>query len=94
MGYPSVKNPLQKFTWNDYVTWPDSERWEIVDGAAYNNMTPAPSVKHQGVVGKFYGQLYLKLKSKSCRPFIAPLDVVLSEGIEVSLWEVFEVEKV
>ncbi len=78
MGYPLVKKSSQKFTWNDYITWPDSERWEIIDGIAYN-MTPAPSVKHQGVAGKFHSQLDQKLKGKPCRPFIAPLDVVLSE---------------
>lgn len=78
MGYPSIKKSLQKFTWSDYITWPDSERWEIIDGVAYN-MTPAPSVRHQILAGKFYSQLDQKLKNKPCRPFIAPVDVVLSE---------------
>ena len=33
----------RKFTYADYKTWPDEERWEIIDGEAYN-MTPAPTV--------------------------------------------------
>lgn len=78
MGYPSIKESQQKLTWNDYITWPDSERWEIINGVAYN-MTPAPSVRHQIVAGKFHSQLDQKLKNKPCHPFIAPVDVVLSE---------------
>ena len=36
----------KKFTYADYSTWPDDERWELIDGEAYN-MTPAPSFKRQ-----------------------------------------------
>jgi Uma2 family endonuclease len=78
MGHPSVKKAAQKYTWSDYLSWPDDERWEIVDGVAYN-MTPAPSVKHQIVAGKLFSLLEQKLKNKTCKPFIAPVDVVLSE---------------
>ena len=78
MGHPSVKKAAQKYTWDDYRTWPDNERWEIIDGVAYN-MTPAPSVKHQNVAGNFFCQLKQKLANKTCRPFIAPVDVILSE---------------
>ncbi|MEK7700182.1 MAG: hypothetical protein AAB332_07240 [Planctomycetota bacterium] len=45
MGHPSVKKATQKYSWDDYLTWPDNERWEIIGGVAYN-MTPAPSVRH------------------------------------------------
>ena len=78
MGHPSVKKATQKYTWNDYLTWPNEERWEIIDGVAYN-MTPAPSVRHQNITGKLYSQLEQKLKNKACKPFIAPTDVILSE---------------
>ncbi|MBM2834175.1 MAG: Uma2 family endonuclease [Candidatus Brocadiaceae bacterium] len=78
MGHPSVKKATQKYTWDDYRTWPDNERWEIIDGVAYN-MTPAPSVKHQNVAGNFFSQLKQKLANKTCKPFIAPVDVILSE---------------
>ena len=33
------------FTYADYLTWPDDERWEIINGVAYA-MTPAPTLKH------------------------------------------------
>ena len=78
MGHPSVKKATQKHTWDDYLTWPAEERWEIIDGVAYN-MTPAPSVRHQNITGKLYSQLEQKLKNKACKPFIAPTDVILSE---------------
>jgi hypothetical protein len=34
------------FTWADYRSWPEEERWEIIEGVAYA-MSPAPSIKHQ-----------------------------------------------
>lgn len=78
MGHPSVKKATQKYSWDDYLTWPDNERWEIIGGVAYN-MTPAPSVRHQNVAGNFFSQLKQKLAGKTCKPFIAPVDVALSE---------------
>lgn len=67
-----------KFTYNDYLTWPDDERWELIDGQAYN-MTPAPSFTHQKVVFNFASHLKDSLKDKPCVTGIAPTDVVLSE---------------
>jgi len=68
----------RKYTLQDYLTWPDEERWELISGTAYN-MTPAPSLKHQSVAGSLYRILGNKLMGTLCRPFIAPIDVVLSE---------------
>ena len=66
------------FTYADYLTWPDDERWELIDGEAYN-MTPAPTTRHQNIVYNISFILKSKLPNKSCRPFVAPTDVVLSE---------------
>ncbi|MBI4746005.1 MAG: Uma2 family endonuclease [Deltaproteobacteria bacterium] len=68
----------KRFSYNDYLTWLDGERWELIDGVAYN-MTPAPSFKHQRIAGNFYRILGNKLSGKSCIPGISPIDVVLSE---------------
>ena len=38
-----------KYTYADYLTWSDDERWELIDGIPYN-MTPAPSRSHQEVL--------------------------------------------
>jgi len=72
-----AKQHKARYTVVDYMSWPDDERWELIDGEAYN-MGPAPTIKHQGIAGEFYSQLNQKLKGKSCFPFIAPVDVVLS----------------
>ena len=75
---PFARKSTEKFTYSNYLTWPDEERWEISAGEAYN-MTPAPGIKHQNVVVNFSSYLKQQLKGKSCRPFVAPTDVVLSE---------------
>ncbi len=47
-----MSSPLTKtdkvYTYIDYLSWPNDERWELIDGIAYN-MTPAPSRIHQKV---------------------------------------------
>ncbi len=50
----------KKYTFKDYLDWPDEERWELIDGVAYN-MTPAPSTRHQRISGNFYRILGNKL---------------------------------
>ena len=74
----TVKKNRQKFTFSDYRSWPDDERWEIIDGDAYA-MTPAPNLKHQSVVINLTGHFFNFFKNKSCRPFVAPTDVVLDD---------------
>ena len=80
MGMGSTAKRLDgKFTYEDYKTWPDEERWEVIDGGAYC-MTPAPSLQHQKISGNFYSAFREFLKNKPCRPFYAPTDVVLDEA--------------
>jgi Uma2 family endonuclease len=66
----------QRFTYGDYATWPDEERWELIDGVAYN-MTPAPTTSHQTVTGNLFGILFGLLRGHPCRVFAAPTDVLL-----------------
>jgi Uma2 family endonuclease len=73
-----MKKRAEKYTYSDYLTWPDEERWEIIDGEAYN-MTPAPGIKHQNIVVTFARIIGNELKGKPCRPFVAPTDVVFSD---------------
>jgi len=75
----TAKKIGRKYTWDDYKNWPDDERWEIIDGEAYS-MTPAPTTKHQSIVGELHGNLRDYLKGHPCRAFIAPTDVVLDES--------------
>ena len=75
MGLPKEK---QRFTWNNYRSWDDKTRWEIIGGEAYS-MSPAPTTRHQRIAGELYNRLSTFLKGKKCVPFIAPIDVKLSE---------------
>lgn len=66
----------ERFTYREYKTWPDDERWELIDGVAYE-MSPSPSWRHQGMLLELGVQLRNFLDGKPCRVFIAPLDVLL-----------------
>ncbi|MBI1920881.1 MAG: Uma2 family endonuclease [Geobacter sp.] len=66
------------FTYADYLTWPDDERWEIIGGEAYA-MTPAPTLRHQDVAGNIFAKFKEHFRGKPCKPFYAPTDVVLDD---------------
>ena len=67
----------ERYTYADYCKWGDGKRWELIDGKAYA-MSPAPSWKHQGILGELYGQIRNYLKGKPCKVFVAPFDVRLN----------------
>ena len=71
---PLAKNLNRAFTYADYLTWTENERWEIIEGVAYD-MSPAPNTKHQSVSFRLSGILYAFLKDKRCQAFAAPFDV-------------------
>ena len=77
----AVKKKQGKFTYKDYLSWPDDERWELIDGIAYN-MTPAPSRIHQKILGELYRQIANYLTDKQCEVYFAPFDVRLPSGKE------------
>jgi Uma2 family endonuclease len=79
MSLPALAQPADRFTWIDYRSWPDDERWELIDGVAYA-MSAAPSIRHQDVVSRLFIRIELPLRGKPCRPFFAPTDVKLSES--------------
>jgi Uma2 family endonuclease len=79
MGQPAVK--VGRFTYGDYCTWPDEERWELIDGVAYA-MSPAPPRGHQEVVVELVTQIRVFLRGKPCRVYVAPFDVRLSDQDE------------
>jgi Uma2 family endonuclease len=67
-----------RFTWADYRTWPDDERWEIIGGEAYA-MSPSPTVRHQRIQLDLAVALMPHFRKKPCQVFVAPLDVKLSD---------------
>lgn len=66
----------ERYTYADYLTWPDNERWELIDGVAFD-MTPAPSERHQRVLGELFACLHAAVRGGPCRVYPAPFDVRL-----------------
>ena len=67
-----------KWTYADYLTWDDDQRWEIIDGEAYA-MTPAPLIRHQRISRNIASQFLPFFRGTSCETFIAPTDVVFDD---------------
>ena len=72
----SVPEPNRRYTYADYLTWDDIERWELIDGIPYN-MTPAPSPDHQRILLGLSRKIADYLDGGKCEAFIAPFDVRL-----------------
>jgi len=68
------------FSYRDYATWPDDERWELVDGVAM--AMAAPSAAHQRLLGRLFRVFADFLNDKPCELFIAPFDVLIPDGDE------------
>ena len=77
MPIPKEKGNI-RFNYKLYQTWPENERWELIEGEAYN-MSPAPNSKHQIISGDLFGNIWQFLKGKPCELFSAPFDVRLSK---------------
>ena len=71
MALPVLK-PGNNFTYSDYTNWPDDERWELIDGYAYN-MSPSPSRRHQNSSPELSAkvpQVTANLSITGCHPII------------------------
>ena len=77
----TVEAAPKKFTYGDYLTWPEEERWELIDGVAYD-MTPAPSRVHQEILVDLVRQISTFLLEAACRVYAAPFDIRLPEAGE------------
>lgn len=71
----------QKYTYKDYKTWPEEERWELINGIAYN-MSPAPKRIHQKVSLNLERIIADFLDNRPCEMYHAPFDVRLPERNE------------
>lgn len=69
------------YTYADYLTWSDDERYELIDGVPYA-MVPAPGRTHQEFLMALSNQLYNFLKGKPCKVYPAPFDVRLAADKE------------
>lgn len=75
MALPAIK---ERFSYREYLNWPEDERWELLDGEAYA-MCPAPLADHQSVLGDLFALIAWHLRGKPCRVFPAPFDVRLAK---------------
>ena len=74
----ATTQPVVKFTYEDYLTTPEDERYELLDGDLI--MVPAPNVKHQRVNAEIYTQLRHFIRDQGLGTLLyAPCDVVLSD---------------
>lgn len=81
---PPMSHPAERpgsFTYGDYRHWPDEERWELIDGEAYD-MSPAPTRAHQQVVVELITQIHAALRHRPCQAYAAPFDVRLPKADE------------
>lgn len=79
MAQPAQQH--DRFTYADYCSWPEGERWELIDGEAFS-MAPAPARRHQEVVVELLAQIHQALTEGPCRVYVAPFDVRLPERRE------------
>lgn len=71
----------ERYTYGDYLTWPEEERWELIAGVPYS-MTPAPSRTHQRISGELFKQIALYLTGKTCEVYAAPFELLLPKADE------------
>ena len=75
---PLAKKLNEKFNYADYLSWPDDERWEIIEGVAYD-MPPAPAREHQRMSAFIFAKIYNFSSGKKCEVYFAPFDVRLAK---------------
>lgn len=78
-----------KYSYADYLNWPEGERFEIIDGTPY--MQAAPSPIHQEVLNSINVQFYNYLVGKQCKVYPAPFCVRLTNHKEAKNEEIKKV---
>jgi Uma2 family endonuclease len=73
-----IRKDDQRYTYGEYREWADDERWELIDGVAWN-MSPAPSRRHQEIVGAVFSAFYNGSAGGPCRVYVSPFDVLLPD---------------
>jgi Uma2 family endonuclease len=74
----AIPKEYERYTWRDYQSWSDDERWELFNGMAWA-MSPAPNRSHQKLLIELGRQFANFLLGAECQVFVAPFDVKLSE---------------
>jgi len=66
----------KRYTYADYITWDDDNRWELIDGVPY--LMSAPTRRHQELLSNLFLPIGTFLKGKPCKVYVAPFDVRLN----------------
>ena len=82
MSLPKFKEE-ERFTYADYLTWDDDQRWELFDGEAFC-ISPGPNRLHQKRLGELFAQFHSYLVGKPCEVYMAPFDVRLQDHSDAS----------
>ena len=77
-------SPDKRYRYSDYEKWPDDERWELINGEAWD-MSPAPGSGHQLISGKLTAVLTNYLSNHKGLTFPAPFDVRLPDSGDESI---------
>ena len=64
------------YTCREYWSWPDDERWELIDGVAYN-LSPVPTTQHQRISRIISRKIFNLTKAGPCEAYAAPFDVYM-----------------
>ena len=75
-----IQQKNKKCTFADYLTWPENEHWEIIDGVP--SMQAAPTWQHQAISRELLTQFNNYLKGNPCQVFASPFDLRLPETNE------------
>lgn len=72
------RRPARLLTYDDYLRFPDDERWELIEGVAY--MVAAPNSRHQRILGRLHLRIggHVEAHPECGEVFMAPFDVVLT----------------
>lgn len=74
---PVTRRDSLHHTYGEYLTWPEGNYAELVNGTAYVRDPPAPSRFHQELVGEIYLQVRVALQGRAFGIYVAPFDVRL-----------------
>jgi len=66
----------KSYTYEDYLTWDENIRWELIDGIPY--IMAGANTAHQTILGNLYVPLWSFLEDKHCKVYLTDLDVRLN----------------
>ena len=88
---PAAASGNRLFSYADYLTWPEEEMKEIINGIVYD--FSAPLRKHVAVTVAFLGKAwnYIDRRKGKCKIYTAPFDVRLPKNGETADDEIYNV---